>query len=261
MNTQQKEYKEKDRIRQSDSRGKILGGVIVIAIGVALLLRQIGVNLPQWLFTWEVLVIITGIYLGIKHSLRHPGWIIFILIGSLFLADDIFPDITISAMIWPVLIILLGIIIIFKPRNIHKCQNHQWQRWKHHWKDKYEWENTNTIQGEDSIETVSVFAGVKKHVISKNFKGGEVTCVFGGAEINLMQADLNGTAVLELTQIFGGTKLIVPAHWDIQHHELVAVLGGIEDKRFIQKETIIDTGKKLVLRGTCLLGGIEIKSY
>ncbi len=168
-------------------------------------------------------------------------------------------------MVWPLLIIAIGIIMIFKPRGRCSDRNH-WRRWEHKWKEEWESkhqesltnENTN---GEDRIETVSVFGGVKKNIISKNFKGGEITCVFGGAEINLMQADINGKAVLELTQVFGGTKLIVPAHWEIQNHEMVAVLGGIDDKRQLQKESVKDSSKTLILKGTCLFGGIEINSY
>ena len=37
--------------------------------------------------------------------------------------------------------------------------------------------------------------------------------MFGGAEINFMQADIQGRVELEVNQVFGGTKLIVPAHW------------------------------------------------
>jgi predicted membrane protein len=246
-------------------RGKIVGGLIIVTIGVLLLLRQMGIEFPEWLFSWEMLVIVIGFYTGVKHNFRNPSWAIFILVGSLFLIDNFYPETNISAMIWPFIIIAFGLIMIFKPRR--RCHDGQhWERWQHKWKDKWEWENakareSNYQESDDMIESVSIFGAVKKNVISKNFKGGEVTCVFGGAEINLMQADFIGKAVLEVTQVFGGTKLIVPSHWDIQHHDLVAVMGGIEDKRYIQKETIIDDKKVLVLRGTCFFGGIEIKSY
>lgn len=245
------------------NRGKVLGGLIVVGIGVVLLLRQFGIEFPEWLFTWEMFLIILGFYIGVKHNFRNPSWAILMLIGGLFLIDDLYPETTIGNMIWPVVVIGFGLIMIFKPRR--KCYpDRHWQRWEHKWKDKWEWENAKGNTNEDSndmIETVSVFGAVKKRVISKNFKGGDVTCVFGGAEVNLMQADFTGKAVLELTQVFGGTKLIVPAHWDIQNHELVAVMGGIEDKRQIQKDVVVDSEKVLVLRGTCIFGGIEIKSY
>ena len=101
---------------------------------------------------------------------------------------------------------------------------------------------------------------MKKNIISKNFRGGESVTVFGGTEINLTQADISGAVGLEITQIFGGTKLIVPANWTVQSKELVAILGGIDDKR----PPVPNAGapeKVLILKGTCLLGGIEIRSY
>ena len=246
---------------QGSGRGKVVGGLIIVGIGVVLLLRQVGFTFPEWLFSWEMLLITVGFYIGVKHNFRKPSWAILMLVGGLFLIDDFYPDAAIGNMIWPVVIIGVGLITIFKPRK--KCYpGMHWQRWEHKWKDKWEYENTHSSEAsEDMIETVSVFSGIKKNIISKNFKGGEVTCAFGGAEVNLMQADFTGKAVLELTQIFGGTKLIVPSHWEIQHHDLVAVMGGIDDKRQIQKDVVPDGAKILVLRGTCVFGGIEIRSY
>jgi predicted membrane protein len=104
-----------------------------------------------------------------------------------------------------------------------------------------------------------MFGGTKKNVISKDFKGGEVTCVFGGAEINLSQADINGKVVLEMHQVFGGTKLIVPPHWQVNHQETVAFMGGIEDRRPDTKDT--DPNKILILKGTSVFGGLDISSY
>lgn len=54
----------------------------------------------------------------------------------------------------------------------------------------------------------------------------------GGTEIDMTQADINGRVVLDVTQILGGTKLIIPAHWELKS-ELVSVFGGIEDKRAV----------------------------
>jgi hypothetical protein len=66
-------------------------------------------------------------------------------------------------------------------------------------------------------------------------------------------------ATIEVTTIFGGTKLIIPSNWEIKS-EAVMIFGGIEDKRRMQ--TITGPPEKtLLLKGTVLFGGIEIKSY
>ena len=83
--------------------------------------------------------------------------------------------------------------------------------------------------------------------------------IFGGSELNMSQADINGVVTIEVVQIFGGTKLIVPSNWKIQTSELVSVFGGIDDKR--QLTTSQDETKVLNLRGTSIFGGIDIRSY
>ena len=97
-------------------------------------------------------------------------------------------------------------------------------------------------------------------MISKNFKGGDLVNIFGGTELDLSQADFTGTAIIDLTTIFGGTKLLVPSNWSLRSEGTVTIFGGIEDKRRMQ--TITETpDKTLVLQGTVIFGGIEIKSF
>ena len=62
----------------------------------------------------------------------------------------------------------------------------------------------------------------------------------------------------EGTQIFGGTKIIVPAHWEVKS-DMTAIFGGIDDKR--APSPTVDHSKVLVLDGTSIFGGIELVSY
>jgi hypothetical protein len=249
INENEEQSKRDLRCRPHQTRsGRMMGGLVVVGVGAVLLARQLGVLFPDWLFTWPMILIVVGIYVGAKHGFRRGGWLAPIVIGIIFISDDVFPDLHMAPLFWPIFIIVIGILIILKPRH-----RHNW-KWDHHHHD-----NAYTESGEDSMETVSVFGGVKKNIISKDFKGGEITCVFGGAEINMSQADINGTVTLEVTCVLGGAKLIIPANWEVQS-EMVAVMGGIEDKRPLQKD-LVPSGKKLLIRGTTVFGGIEIKSY
>ena len=231
--------------------GRTLSGLFIVVIGVLLLARQAGVEIPRWIFSFESILMAVGLYLGIRHSFRGFVWAIPLLIGGFLLLDDFYPQYDIEDFTWPLLIIGVGLFIMLRSGK----KNTDWKKW-----DSARAFETNNA--EDYLESTVVFGGAKKNVISKNFRGGEVVTVFGGTEINLMQADLAGTVVLELTQVFGGTKLIVPAHWKIWSKDMVAVLGGIEDKRtMIGHTTVEDSTKTLILKGTCMLGGIEIRSY
>jgi hypothetical protein len=53
--------------------------------------------------------------------------------------------------------------------------------------------------------------------------------------------------------------LLVPSNWSIKS-EAVTIFGGIEDKRRMQTMTEAPD-KSLVIRGTVIFGGIDIKSF
>ena len=81
----------------------------------------------------------------------------------------------------------------------------------------------------------------------------------GGAEINLQQADIKQPVTLEVNNVFGGTKIILPSNWDIKN-EVTAVFGGVEDKRPYQS-IVTNPDKILVIKGSVTFGGIEIQNY
>ncbi|MES2380266.1 MAG: LiaF domain-containing protein [Bacteroidota bacterium] len=236
----------------SKGTGKVLGGIVLLIVGVVLFARQLGADLPYWLFRWEMFLIVLGVFMGAKDSFRRNGWIVLVLIGSFFLIDDLIIDIRLIKFFWPTVILILGATMILAP-NRKKA----WNRWNNK-NDRFDGDGINNTN--DFIDSTAVLGGVKKNIVSKDFKGGEIFNVFGGTEIDLSQSDINGVVELEITQVFGGTKLILPAHWEVKS-EITAVLGGIEDKRKNLSALNIADGKVLILRGTSVLGGIDIKSF
>ena len=174
------------------------------------------------------------------------------IVGGVFLFDRINPDISMRRYIWPMALIAVGMFFIIRPRR------RNWDNWSE--------KKSGDIPGmseswsdEDFVDSTSIFGGAKKNIISKNFKGGDLVNIFGGTDLDLTQADFAGKATIELTTIFGGTKLIVPSNWSIKS-EAVIIFGGLEDKR--KMPAISETPDKvLILKGTVIFGGIEIKSY
>lgn len=230
-------------------KGRIFGGLLIVLVGVILLLRQSGFYLPGWLFSWPVILIVLGLYLGLRHSFRGFVWLIPLSVGTVFLLDR-FYYYDLSIYLWPVLIIGAGLYMIFRSAGRGNEKRRKWD------------DTVTETLTDDILDSAVVFGGVKRVIVSKNFRGGEAVTVFGGTDINLMQADIQGKVVVELTQVFGGTKLLVPANWRVQTQDMVAVFGGVEDKRpLINDPAAIDPEKVLVLKGTCLFGGIDIKSY
>lgn len=225
-------------------------GLILLIVGGVLLARQLGVFFPGWLISWESLLIIIGIFAGIKSRFRNFGWLILVGIGAFFMLDDFYPYM--RNFVWPFIIIGLGLIIILQPRRRRETSSQEQQ--PIYTDPVYAGENVR----EDVLDVASVFGSTRKIVLSKNFKGGEVVCVFGGTEINLLQADFTNTVKIELVSIFGGVKLIVPANWEIRS-ETAAIFGGIDDKR--DTTAITSPEKTIFLEGTVIIGGVEITSY
>jgi predicted membrane protein len=237
-------------------RGKVLGGIFIVAIGTLFLLRELGIWLPAWLFTWQMLVIAIGLFTGLKHSFRSFGWIITVLVGLAFLIKEFAPWLHIGKFLWPVAIILVGVFMIFRPRR-DACEGRmQWRQYKRGGDLSGNASNT----GEDRIDFNAVFGSINKNVISKTFQGGEVNAVFGGAEINLMQSDFEGRIELEINAVFGGVRIILPPHWTVKS-EIAAVIGSVEDNRPTIKDANPDAGKVLILRGNAVFGGIELQSF
>src|SRR5687767_12027820 len=233
---------------------RVWTGIFILLIGVAALLRSVYPQYFGWLFTWEMLLIALGLFIGVRHNFRGIAWFILILIGGIFLANRYYDAFTFR-YIWPLVLIAVGLFIIMKPR--HKWTADTEQKTGDS-TDPAVTDNTAHSK-EDFVETTSVFGGAKKIIISKNFKGGDIVNIFGGTELDLSQADLNGLAVIDLTTIFGGTKLLIPSNWSVKS-EAVSIFGGIEDKRRMQATTEIPQ-KTLLLRGTVIFGGIDIKSF
>ncbi len=255
--------------RPGSRNSQIYTGLFILVFGVGILLKRMGAPIPSFLFGWETILIAIGVFMGLKSGFKDISWLIPIVIGSVFLLNDIFPNMRFSNIALPVGLILIGLIVLskgFKGKAIFGSNDMQYPdtgiTGNSGFKKMDEAGNVideKVSSTDDFLDVVSVFGGVKRTVVSKNFMGGEIVAVLGGAEIDLTHADIQGLVKLEATNVLGGTKLIVPASWDVQS-EMVALFGGVEDKRRIQPD-LIDRNKRLILMGTCVLGGLEIKSF
>lgn len=235
------------------AKGSIWTGIFILLIGVAALVRASFKEIPVWVFSWPTFLIALGFFIGVRHNFRGVAWFILMMVGGVFLFDRLNPDISMRQYIWPLVLIVIGLFFILRPRR---------RNWMHGYEKKnldVDDSRSETWSDEDFVDSTSIFGGAKKNIISKKFRGGDLVNIFGGTDLDLSQADFTGTAVIELTTIFGGTKLIVPSNWSIKS-EAVIIFGGLEDKRKMQVITE-SSDKTLVLKGTVIFGGIDIKSY
>jgi len=207
----------------------------------------------HYFFNWKTILIVIGLVL-IGNKQRKVSGIILISLGVAFWLPSIFNvNIRFHQVFWPMLLIGLGVVVISKRGNLPATKGWNKEKWKGNFGGTMNYQD-------DYINDVSIFGGGHKIVESKNFKGGNLTSVFGGSEINMVNAEMaSDGSVLDVFTLFGGTTLIVPNDWKVQT-DAVSILGGFNDKRRVASSEV-DPSKILVIKGLVMLGGIEIKSY
>jgi predicted membrane protein len=226
------------------SSGRYGFGLVVLIAGLVLLGGNLGF-IPEHIYgvimSWPMILVAIAAISFINRE--WLGGLILLAIGSYFLMPGLIPDYSFKAIwkFWPIILILIGVAIL-------KGKQHKKFTMITH-------DNTDDI-----IDEVAIFGGNISRIQSNNFKGGEVTSIFGGSEVNFTEAALAADgAVIEMTAIFGGVKLIVPRDWHIKI-EVTSILGGFTDKR-VSGGDKTDLSKTLLIKGTTIFGGGELLSY
>lgn len=257
--------------RKYNRGGRALGGLLLVVLGALWLVHRMNLVLfPAWVFTWPVFLIALGIYIGIRKGFAGGGWQVLLIIGAVFLLPHLYWYYTgksISEYTWPLVVIAFGLYMILRPRHdftgkrFHAKWNHQKHQggWAFQDNPPYSGQSAGETSSDDYIDATSVFGGVHKVIVSKNFKGGDIVNIFGGCDINLTQADFTGTVTIDFVQIFGGAKIIVPTDWKVIV-KTTSIFGGVEDKRppALLKE---NQDKTLIIDGTSMFAGISIQCY
>ena len=110
-----------------------------------------------------------------------------------------------------------------------------------------------------TLNESAIFSGGKRKIVTPDFRGGELSAIFGGFDVDLRNAGIAGdSAVLVVNAIFGGFDIKVPESWDV-------VLGRDRDFRRLRRRTVhpdptLPGVKRLFLRGSAVFGGIDIKN-
>jgi len=270
--------------------GSIAFGVIILGIGLVLLFRKFGLYIPDWILTWPMILIAVGTYTLISQQFKSFFGSVVLFIGVYFLLKREFDlDLGLDQFIWPVGLIALGIYLILHKKKEYKVMEEALKNWEGSRKNKPDVQNSEKIESAEVVEDINaskeqstnapdsgfvratgtafldrinesvIFSGVNRKLMTKNFQGGKATVIFGGLDLDLSQVDFTGVATLDLEVGFGGVKLIIPPHWDVRT-EVSNIAAGLEDKRMF-REGGVDTNKVLILKGTLLFSGLEIKSF
>jgi len=243
-------YKDVDSTSRHGHRNfnnnKIIIGVVLVLAGMFLVIRNTGIFpdfIDHVIFSWQMLLVVIGLVMTLGATEKTAG-IIVMAVGGFFMIPLLFREtFHVYNMFWPAIFIIVGIIfIVSRRKGWHAAAS-------------------KGMIGDDYIDYVNIFSGGERQIVSQNFRGGKISAVFGGIELDLTKARLApGRNDLEIACVFGGATIIVPDAWYITI-EVTPVLGGFTDSRKLSPGRTMDTTSQLVIKGAVVFGGGEVKSY
>jgi predicted membrane protein len=219
--------------------GTAILGLGVLAAGAILLLDNFGLTDAENLFDyWPVLLILVGIshFVRPQGSRRYTAGSIFIFVGMVILLSNLgFISFGIWDL-WPVILVIAGLSLILKP---------------------FRRRGVNISDDSGVFEATAILGGANRRLSAANFQGGDAIAIMGGCEIDLRDCGSEGgPAEIDTFAFWGGVEIRVPEDWEVQVKGL-AILGGYGD----ETRTLNGEGRKvLVITGTAIMGGVEIKN-
>jgi len=247
------EIKQENSTGNHDSRA-ILGIVLVVLGGFFLLdsMDIIDVNIGRIIFSFPAILILVGAVTLLNTNRKELGGVLLAL-GIFFMIPRVFPWIYFDKrIVFPILMIAFGIYIILRKRTQRGPHN----KYIHSESDSTSARDIDT----DRVDDVSIFGGGHKTIHSNNFRGGNITAIFGGSEIDLKNCKMaEGKNLIDIVAVFGGSTIIVPGDWNVVI-DVLPVFGGFSNKIRRDPGSVVDIDRTLVIKGFVLFGGGEIRS-
>lgn len=232
------------------------GGIILLVIGSLFLFKNLDIYLFDWIFSWSTILLALGLIIGFKSNFTGKTWLILTIIGGVFTVRNIITEFYyVESVFTPIALILIGLVLLFKKDQAKFINNLGGDL-----NEPNQTQDSFNIKSEDIVNSTNIFGGSNQKLFTKNLKGGEITAIFGGGDVDLTQTDFENDIVINVTAICGGFKLLVPPTWEVKN-EVSAIFGGIDDKRSLIQNISDFPRKRLILKGTVLFGGLDIRNY
>src|SRR5262245_24138237 len=113
--------------------------------------------------------------------------------------------------------------------------------------------------GGDRLDEFAIFGGGDRMIRSQSFRGGNVTAIMGGFDIDLRDAQIEGEAArIEMFVMMGGVDLKVPENWNVVL-DVTPFMGGADYNPRNRRAPAEGPQKLLTVSGFVFMGGIEVK--
>jgi predicted membrane protein len=144
-------------------------------------------------------------------------------------------------MVWPVLLILAGGLILFRTMGGGRSPRVSLDK--------------ASATPDNAIDITAILGGVERRVATPDFRGGEISALLGGCELDLRECSIVKEAVINVFTVCGGISIKVPADWTVVL-DGVPVAGGFSQKTV----TAPDSAKRLIITGYAIMGGVEVRN-
>jgi predicted membrane protein len=218
---------------------QLVVGIVVVILGVLFTLDNLGVlNSGDYLRFWPLALFAIGLAKFVDAE-GTPGRLtggILMLFGSLLLLNNLELIRFRLRDYWPMILVFFGVSII-------------WQAFAR--RQPTSEDDTSTITG------AAILGGLQKTCRSSDFRGGELTAILGGCDIDLRPAVMQvDEAVVQTFAFWGGIEMKVPEDWDVVCKGY-PILGGFEERTGGPRN---GGRKRLIIKGFAIMGGVEIRN-
>jgi len=212
----------------------VLNGGALIVVGVLLLLDQM--NIITFNF-WALVFVVAGL-LKIVQSSDSSGrlWGGLLLFGGVAIELDALGKVQFRLdRMWPVFVIAAGLILIWRA---------------------YQQPTESGGILSPHLNVFAILGGGEYRIRAKNFRGGDLVAFMGGFDVDLRDADIEGSeATINVNALMGGGVIRVPETWAVSMR-VAAFMGGHSLKA---REGTQPT-KTLIVKGLAIMGGIEVRN-
>jgi len=239
------EVRQRMRHRRNSYGGLVPGGII-LAVGIIFLFDSLGyVRARHFLQFWPMILIFVGVSKLARRDSRIWG-VLLLLFGLFLQLNELGIGHFTWNQFWPLLLIGAGGLAMWSALQARRMISGAPEE---------------SGDPRTTLDENTVFGGVQKRLNGREFRGGRLQAIFGGIEIDLRDADLaESEAVIYANAIFGGIELRVPETWFVAARGQ-GVFGGFSDSTRYAPPVDPDKPKKtLVVLGTALFGGVEIRN-
>jgi predicted membrane protein len=211
----------------------LISGGLLVVVGILLLLNQMGV-IHHWFNFWALVFFFVGL-LNIVQGGRNPWGFVLMSAGVALELNQLgYLRIRLETY-WPVFVIVAGLIMVWRA---------------------YRKPVESAGDFSSQLNVFAIWGGGEYRIRSKNFRGGDLVAFMGGFDIDLRDADIEGSeATITVNAFMGGGVIRVPETWAVSMR-VAAFMGGHSLKA---REGAQPT-KSLIVKGMAIMGGVEVRN-